>query len=110
MTNINSVPTSINKNQVACIANAVSIIGNKWTALIINCLFDQPLRFCQLEEAIGKINPRTLTQKLAYLESIGIISRTSYRQCPPKVEYSLTSKGRSLLPIFQQMAAWSNQQ
>ena len=89
-----------------CIASAMEIIGSKWTALILRDLFSGPRRFCELEKSVGKINPRTLSQRLDDLELHGIITRESYAEVPPRTEYCLTEKGEDLLPILQQMAAW----
>ena len=91
---------------VGCIANAMQIIGNKWTALILRDLFGGPKRFCELEKSVGNINPRTLSQRLDDLEEQGLISRRSFAEVPPRTEYTLTAKGRDLLPILKQMAAW----
>jgi len=84
----------------------MNIIGNKWTALILRDLFDGPKRFCELEKSVGNINPRTLSQRLDDLESHGIISRKSFAEVPPRIEYTLTSKGEDLMPILEKMAAW----
>lgn len=92
--------------KVGCIASAMQIVGSKWTALILRDLFSGPKRFCELEKSVGDINPRTLSQRLDDLESHGIISRRSFAEVPPRTEYTLTKKGRDLLPIIQQMAAW----
>jgi DNA-binding HxlR family transcriptional regulator len=91
---------------VGCIANAMQIIGNKWTALILRDLFSGPKRFCELEKTVGNINPRTLSQRLDGLEEHGIITRRSFAEVPPRTEYTLTAKGTDLLPILKQMAAW----
>lgn len=94
--------------KTGCIAAAMHIIGNKWTALILRDLFSGPKRFCELERSVGSINPRTLSQRLDDLEARGIISRTSYAEVPPRTEYALTYKGQDLHPILKQMAAWGN--
>jgi len=91
---------------VGCIAAAMEIVGNKWTALILRDLFSGPKRFCELEKSVGSINPRTLSQRLDDLESHGIITRRSYAEVPPRTEYTLTPKGTDLQPILRQMAAW----
>lgn len=100
-----SVKTSLEPH-VGCIASTMDIIGNKWTALVLRDLFSGPKRFCELEKSVGSINPRTLSQRLDYLESKGIISKKSFAEVPPRIEYALTTKGADLLPILQQMAAW----
>jgi DNA-binding HxlR family transcriptional regulator len=92
--------------KVGCIASAMEIIGNKWTALLLRDLFSGPRRFCELEKSVGSINPRTLSQRLGDLEAHGIITRQSFAEVPPRTEYTLTKKGEDLLPILQQMAAW----
>jgi len=92
--------------KTGCIASAMEIIGSKWTALILRDLFAGPKRFTELEKSVGNINPRTLSQRLDGLEAHGIITKKSYAEVPPRAEYSLTPKGKDLLPILQQMAAW----
>ena len=94
--------------KTGCIAAAMQIIGNKWTALILRDLFSGPKRFCELEKSVGSINPRTLSQRLDDLEAHGIITRESYAEVPPRTEYTLTDKGRDLHPILKQMATWGN--
>jgi DNA-binding HxlR family transcriptional regulator len=94
------------ETKVGCIASAMLIIGNKWTALILRDLFSGPKRFCELEKSVGGINPRTLSQRLDDLQDHGIITRRSFAEVPPRSEYTLTKKGRDLLPVLRQMAAW----
>ncbi len=94
--------------KTGCIAAAMQIIGNKWTALILRDLFSGPKRFCELEKSVGNINPRTLSQRLDDLEASGIITRESYAEVPPRTEYTLTDKGQDLHPLLKQMAAWGN--
>jgi DNA-binding HxlR family transcriptional regulator len=91
---------------VGCIASAMQIIGNKWTALILRDLFSGPKRFCELEKSVGNINPRTLSQRLDDLEARRIITKQSFAEVPPRTEYALTVKGRDLLPILKQMSTW----
>jgi DNA-binding HxlR family transcriptional regulator len=92
--------------KIGCIASAMEIVGNKWTALILRDLFTGSMRFCELEKSVGSINPRTLSQRLDNLETHGIITRQSYAEVPPRIEYTLTKKGQDLLPILEQMASW----
>src|SRR5688500_13650939 len=92
--------------KVGCIAAAMEIIGNKWTALILRDLAGGPQRFCELEKSVGDINPRTLSQRLDGLETQGIISRETCTDSPKRMEYCLTDKGRDLIPVLRQMAAW----
>ena len=103
--NTTSVNTSL-EPKIGCIASAMEIIGNKWTALILRDLFSGPKRFCELEKSVGNINPRTLSQRLDDLEEHGIITKKSFNEVPPRIDYTLTDKGRDLQPILEQMAAW----
>lgn len=103
-----AAPTKPVEPKVGCIANAMEIIGNKWTALILRDLMAGSKRFCELEKSVGSINPRTLSQRLDDLEKHGIITRETFAEVPPRTEYTLTRKGRDLLPILQQMATWGD--
>lgn len=94
------------ESKIGCIASAMQIIGNKWTALILRDLTTGPKRFCELEKSVGNINPRTLSQRLDDLEEHGIVTRQSFAELPPRTEYSLTEKGADLIPVLKQMAAW----
>ncbi len=96
---------SIEKN-VGCIAQAMSIIGNKWTALILRDLFQSPQRFCQLEKSIPDINPRILSKRLDYLEEQKIVSVAYDPPASSRKVYTLTKKGEDLLPILKSMADW----
>lgn len=99
----------VTEPRVGCIASAMEIIGNKWTALILRDLTSGPKRFTELEKSVGNINPRTLSQRLDDLEEHGIITKKSFAEVPPRREYSLTKKGQDLIPVLEQMAAWGNQ-
>lgn len=94
--------------KIGCIASAMEIIGSKWTALILRDLANGPMRFSELEKSVGAINPRTLSQRLDDLERHNIITKRSFAEVPPRIEYTLTSKGHDLIPVLQSMAAWGN--
>ncbi len=89
-----------------CVANALEILGNKWTALIIRDLTSGSKRFCEFERSLKGISPRTLSQRLDDLTCAGVVTKQSFAEVPPRVEYTLTDKGRDLIPILKQMAAW----
>lgn len=103
--NLTDSPTSL-EPKVGCIAAAMTIIGNKWTALILRDLASGPKRFGELEKSVGSINPRTLSQRLDDLEAHEIITKTSFAEMPPRIEYTLTQKGSDLIPVLKQMATW----
>lgn len=92
--------------RAGCIASTMEIIGSKWTALILRDLAAGPLRFSELEKSVGSINPRTLSQRLDALESQDIVSREACGGSSLRSEYCLTEKGRDLIPVLEQMAAW----
>jgi DNA-binding HxlR family transcriptional regulator len=87
------------------INQALQIIGDKWSGLIIYQLSSGSKRFGELEQALH-IGPRTLSQRLDSLESNNILTKHSYAEAPPRVEYALTSCGTDLLPILEGMAEW----
>lgn len=89
-----------------CIACAANILGSKWTALILRDLSQGPRRFCEFEKSLPGISPRTLSQRLDTLELDKIITKKSYAEVPPRVEYTLTKKGRDLMPVLKSMADW----
>lgn len=83
------------------IAKTLDIIGTKWTFLIIrDLLIEGTMRFRDLQKSMTGISPKTLSLRLRELEEQGIIDRKVYPEVPPKVEYSLTKKGKDLEGIF----------
>jgi len=82
----------------------MDVIGNKWTALILRDLASGPKRFCEVERLAGRINPRTLCQRLNDLEEHGIVAKQTISEIPLRGEYILTQKGKDLIPVLQQMA------
>ena len=94
---------------VGCVKAASSIIGDKWTPELLRFFLNEKVvRFCQLQDLVGEINPRTLSARLDMLEKQGIIAKhstTSERRC----EYTLTEKGEAFLPVLRQMDEWSRQ-
>ena len=84
----------------------LDLIGGKYKALILWHLSENTLRFSELRNRIPKATPKMLTQQLRELEVQTLIHREVYPVIPPKVEYSLTETGRSLLPILVAMRDW----
>lgn len=87
----------------------LSIIGGKWKALILYHLNTETRRFNELQRLMPLITQRMLTLQLRELESDGIVHREVYPQVPPKVEYSLTEFGLTLMPVIQAMHDWGRQ-
>lgn len=84
----------------------LDLIGGKYKAIILWHLKDQTLRFNEMRRLISKATPKVLTQQLRELEKDDLIHREVYPVVPPKVEYSLTDNGKSLIPILNEMCEW----
>lgn len=85
----------------------LSVVGGKWKMLILYLLSEnQPVRFNDMKRRIGTITFKTLSSQLKDLEADGMIIRKEYPQIPPKVEYSLTPKAETLLPVLEQLCEW----
>jgi len=82
------------------------IICGKWTLLLVRDLAEGCSRFSELERSLAGISPRTLSLRLRALEEAGIVERQTYAEVPPRVEYALTSKGKALLPIIDDMRSY----
>jgi DNA-binding HxlR family transcriptional regulator len=87
----------------------VGLIGNKWKLLIIRDLLTGTKRFGQLHKSVTGISQKVLTDNLRALEADGLLTRIVYAEVPPRVEYTLTEVGNSLLPIMDSMAAWAEE-
>lgn len=97
-------------NAQACpIARTAELVGDTWTILIVRDLMAGPKRFNQLQESLGHVSPKTLSQRLKMLESAAILTRHAYAEIPPRVEYSLTDKGHALVKIIEAMREFGEQ-
>jgi DNA-binding HxlR family transcriptional regulator len=85
----------------------LDLIADKWAVLIVGALEDKTKRFGELRREIGGVSQKMLTQTLRGLERDGIVVRTVYASVPPKVEYSLTKLGRTLVHILEGIREWS---
>lgn len=102
-----------------CIANCkleetgfnytMSLIQGKYKMFILYTLMEfEIVRFNEMQKYIGSITYKTLSSTLKQLEADGLVNRKEYPQIPPKVEYSLTEKGKSLIPILDNMCEWGD--
>lgn len=88
----------------------MSLIQGKYKMAILYCLMEyQPVRFNQMRRYLGKVTDRTLSTNLKELEADGLIRRKEYPQIPPKVEYSLTPLGDSLMVVLDQLCTWGEE-
>lgn len=87
----------------------LDLLAGKWRPMVIFWLMDGPMRFNELQRRLGRITHRTLSKTLKEMEADGLVLRKDYGEIPPRVDYSLTDKGRSLQPILQAMEQWAGQ-
>ena len=88
----------------------MSLIQGKYKMFILYTLMEfGVVRFNEMQKYIGTITYKTLSSTLKQLEADGLIKRKEYAQIPPKVEYSLSDRGKSLMPILDQMCEWGDQ-
>ncbi len=91
------------------VRNVIDRLGDKWSVLVLMLLEESKvLRFNEIYGYIQTISQKMLAVTLKSLEADGLVKRTVYPQIPPKVEYELTERGRSLLPHLHQLVLWAN--
>ena len=92
------------------IRNVLSRVGDKWSMLVLFTLeSNDTQRFKELQRNIPYISQKMLTATLKMLEADGLISREVFPEVPPRVEYSLTKKGKSLLPLIDNLLSWASE-
>src|SRR5947209_7275035 len=98
-------------SHTSCIAvrEVLNRVGDKWSVLLVVLLGDGPRRFSELRRSIEGISQRMLTLTLKGLERDGLVTRTVYPTVPPRVEYQLTTQGRTLLEPIVGLATWAEQ-
>ena len=96
------------ENYRCTVAITLEVIGGKWKSLILWHLNFNTLRFSQLQRRLAKVTQKMLTQQLRELEAAGLVHREVYAEVPPRVEYSLTELGRSVVPILELMCQWGS--
>lgn len=95
--------------EICPIRNVVARFGNKWALLIILILSEnEPIRYNELLRKIPDISSRVLSASLRTLVADGLVERTLYNEVPPRVEYSLSDTGKTLVPIINQLTEWAN--
>ena len=91
------------------VRNVLSRIGDRWSLLVLLALHDKAgtMRFSDLCRAIPDVSQKMLTSTLRKLEADDLLSRTIYPEIPPRVEYKLTKRGKTLIPLLNQLVDWS---
>ena len=94
--------------EICPVRNVIARFGNKWALLVILVLSEnEPIRYNELHRKIPDISSRVLSGTLRVLEADALVERTYYQEVPPRVEYSLTDTGRSLVPIIMRLTEWA---
>src|SRR5207248_11628657 len=96
-------------NDSCPVCRTAEIVCGKWTLLVIRDLAEGRSRFCELERSLQGISPRTLSLRLRALEEEGIVERQTFPEVPPRVEYALTTKGRALVPLIEDMRTYGRE-
>ena len=96
---------------VGCpIRNVLARVGDKWSLLVLyNLQHNEPMRFKELQRQIPDISQKSLTQTLRTLKEDGFISRKAFPEIPPRVEYSLTTRALSFLPLVENIINWAKE-
>lgn len=88
----------------------MSLVSGKYKMVILYCLMEyEPVRFNELQRYLKKISDKTLSQNLKELQADGLIEKVVYPQIPPKVEYSLTKRGKSLMEVLDRLCVWGEE-
>ena len=96
--------------EICPVRNVIARFGNKWALLVLLVISENnPVRFNELSRLIPDVSTRVLSNTLKVLEADGLITRTLYPQVPPRVEYSMTATGLSLIPIILQLTVWAKE-
>ncbi len=107
---VKSYQMDTNSKKYRCpVEVTIEAIGGKWKCVILWWLRRDARRFSELKLLLPNITQKVLTQQLRELEAEGLISRESYKESPPRVEYFLTSEGQTLTPITELMCSWGKQ-
>lgn len=87
----------------------LTLIGGKWKGVVLYHLFEEGmLRFNELRRRLPNVTQRMLTSQLRELEADGLVTRTVYAEVPPRVEYRLSDRGRTLEPVIRALKAWGD--
>ena len=98
------------KTEYKCPLEAtMDIIGGKYKGIILGYLIGRTLRYNELQKLIPQATPKMLIQQLKELERDGLIHRKMYPEIPPRVEYTLTERGHSLMRVLDQLCTWGNE-
>jgi len=95
---------------ICSVEAAMDVIGGKWKPHILLKIKDAPLRFGAIQEKMPAISQKMLTRQLRALEEDRLVSRTEYPGMPPRVEYALTARGRTVIPLLMSLKNWASEE
>lgn len=87
----------------------LEFLNGKWRPMVIFWLMDGPMRFNELQRRLGAVTHRTLSKTLKEMEADRLVARKDYGEIPPRVDYALTDRGRSLKPVLEAMERWARE-
>jgi len=100
--------SEVKKELPACpVETTLMLIGDKWKVLILRDLMPGTKRFGELKKSIGTVSQKVLTAQLRDMEANGLVHREVYAEVPPRVEYSLTPRAETLIPIMDHLIEWA---
>ena len=92
--------------ELCTFVEVMEVVGGKWRGTILLCLSHGAKRFNELRREVAPITQKMLSQELRSLERDGLVERVHFAEIPPRVVYSVTELGETLVPIFEQISAW----
>jgi DNA-binding HxlR family transcriptional regulator len=95
---------------ICSVEAAMDVIGGKWKPHILLKIKDAPLRFGAIQEKLPAISQKMLTRQLRALEADRLVSRMEYPGMPPRVEYSLTARGQTVIPLLMSLKDWASEE
>ena len=97
------------EEEIQEIKQALRILGDHWSGLILFCLLEKPRRFSDIERYSTGISPRTLTKRLLMLEEFGLITKKEFKEFPPRTEYQVTDKAIALKESLMGLKKWAKE-
>ncbi|EGK11058.1 winged helix-turn-helix transcriptional regulator [Kroppenstedtia eburnea] len=88
---------------------AFTLLGKRWTGLIIRVLLDGPKRFKEISTMIPGMSDKMLTERFRELEAAGVLTRNIFPETPVRIEYALTEKGKALKPVMDEVQTWAEE-
>lgn len=97
---------SVTERRTCPVDRALAVVGGKWTTLIVRDLLGGTRRFGELRASLKGASATTLSDRLRLLEEQGVVERRVYAEVPPRVEYTLTERGRDLASVIDALSGW----